>query len=123
VVDVLVTHSYHLPYYAQRLAKNPQWTKLPFPARELIDLEAYRNGWIKAHGSFSTNLVSSPGCPYQCNWCTKPISGNKFRLWPAAEVAEEMRQLKTLASAEHIWFGDDTFALVPVDKLVAAGGF
>jgi radical SAM superfamily enzyme YgiQ (UPF0313 family) len=95
----------------QRLAKNPRWTELPFPARELIDLELYRNAWIKAHGSFSTNMVSSRGCPYHCNWCAKPISGNKFHLRPAAQVAEEMRQLKTLAGVEHIWFGDDIFAL------------
>ena len=95
----------------QRLAKNPRWTELPFPARELIDLEPYRNAWIKAHGLFSTNMVSSRGCPYHCNWCAKPISGNKFHLRPAAEVAEEMRLLKTLAGVEHIWFGDDIFAL------------
>ena len=95
----------------QRLAKNPQWVDLPFPARELIDLEAYRRAWIKAHGSFSTNMVSSRGCPYHCNWCAKPISGNKFHLRPAAKVAEEMRLLKTFVGAEHIWFGDDIFAL------------
>jgi radical SAM superfamily enzyme YgiQ (UPF0313 family) len=95
----------------QRLAKNPRWTELPFPARELIDLEPYRNAWINAHGSFSTNMVSSRGCPYHCNWCAKPISGNKFHVRPAAAVAEEMKQLKVTAGAEHIWFGDDIFAL------------
>src|SRR6202012_4304321 len=50
------------------------------------------------------------GCPYRCNWCAKPISGNKFQLRPAATVAEEMRLLKD-AAVEHIWFGDDVFAL------------
>jgi anaerobic magnesium-protoporphyrin IX monomethyl ester cyclase len=95
----------------RRLAENPRWTELPFPARELIDLEPYRKAWIKAHGSFSTNMVSSRGCPYHCNWCAKPISGNKFHLRSAAQVAEEMRQLKTRFGAEHIWFGDDIFAL------------
>jgi radical SAM superfamily enzyme YgiQ (UPF0313 family) len=95
----------------QRLAKNPRWTELPFPARELIDLEPYRRAWIKAHGYFSMNMVSSRGCPYQCNWCAKPISANKFHLRSAADVAEEMRYLKVAAGAEHIWFGDDIFAL------------
>jgi hypothetical protein len=56
----------------RRLAANPRWTELPFPARELIDLEPSGNAWIKAHGSFSTNMVPSLGCPYHCNWCAKP---------------------------------------------------
>jgi radical SAM superfamily enzyme YgiQ (UPF0313 family) len=96
---------------AQRLAKNPAWTELSLPARDLIDLEPYRAAWQKAHGYFSTNMVSSRGCPYHCNWCAKPISGNKFHLRPAAAVAEEMKLLKTCAGVKHIWFGDDVFAL------------
>lgn len=94
----------------QRLAKNPGWAQLPLPARDLISLEAYRAAWTKAHGYFSTNMVSSRGCPFQCNWCAKPISGNRFHLRPASLVAEEMRLLKD-AGVEHIWFGDDIFAL------------
>jgi anaerobic magnesium-protoporphyrin IX monomethyl ester cyclase len=96
---------------SQRLSRNPAWSELSLPARDLIDLEPYRAAWRKAHGYFSTNMVSSRGCPYRCNWCAKPISGNKFHLRPAAVVAEEMRLLKVNAKADHIWFGDDVFAL------------
>jgi radical SAM superfamily enzyme YgiQ (UPF0313 family) len=56
-------------------------------------------------------MVSSRGCPYKCNWCAKPISGNKFHLRSAAAVAEEMKLLKESAGVQHIWFGDDIFAL------------
>jgi radical SAM superfamily enzyme YgiQ (UPF0313 family) len=96
---------------SQRLAKNPDWAALSFPARDLIDLEPYRSAWMNTHGYFSMSMVSSRGCPYQCNWCAKPISGNKFHLRPPASVAEELRQLKTKSGAQHIWFGDDIFAL------------
>jgi radical SAM superfamily enzyme YgiQ (UPF0313 family) len=96
---------------ALRLAKNPAWSELSLPARDLIDMEPYRAAWVNAHGYFSANMVSSRGCPYSCNWCAKPISGNKFHLRPAAAVAEEMRLLKESAGVEHIWFGDDVFAL------------
>jgi radical SAM superfamily enzyme YgiQ (UPF0313 family) len=96
---------------SERLSKNPAWASLPFPARDLIDLEPYRKAWIGAHGYFSTNMVSSRGCPFHCNWCAKPISGNKFHLRSPACVAEEMQQLKTEAKADHVWFGDDVFAL------------
>jgi anaerobic magnesium-protoporphyrin IX monomethyl ester cyclase len=95
----------------QRLSKNPTWSELSSPSRDLIDLEPYRIAWTKAHGYFSTNMVSSRGCPYRCNWCAKPISGNKFHLRPPAHVAEEMKLLKTNAGVQHIWFGDDVFAL------------
>ena len=95
----------------ERLAKNPEWTELSFPARDLIDMELYRKAWTNAHGYFSVNMVSSRGCPYHCNWCAKPISGNRFHMRPAAAVAEEMKLLKEDAGAQHIWFGDDIFAL------------
>ena len=92
-------------------SRNLRWAELPAPSRDLIDLGPYRKAWIAAHGYFSVNMVASRGCPFHCNWCAKPISGNKFQLRPASAVAEEMRLLKMEAGAEHIWFGDDVFAL------------
>jgi len=90
---------------------NLSWPTLPRAARELIDLEPYRRAWTEAHGYFSTNTVSSRGCPYRCNWCAKPISGNRFQLRAPEEVAAEIYELKTLFGVQHIWFGDDVFAL------------
>lgn len=90
---------------------NPLWANLPAAARDLIDLEPYRRAWTDAHGYFSTNMVASRGCPYSCNWCAKPISGNRFQLRKPTEVAAEVHQLKTLFGVQHIWFGDDVFAL------------
>jgi anaerobic magnesium-protoporphyrin IX monomethyl ester cyclase len=98
-------------YTSQRHPRNPTWASLAAPSRNLIDLEPYRKAWKQAHGYFSVNMVAGRGCPFHCNWCAKPISGDKFHLRPAVEVAEEMRQLKKVARAEHIWFGDDIFAL------------
>jgi radical SAM superfamily enzyme YgiQ (UPF0313 family) len=96
---------------ADRAPKNASWSTLPKPARELIDLEPYRQAWTSAHGQFSANVVASRGCPYRCNWCAKPISGNKFQIRPARSVAAEIRELKEMYGVQHIWFGDDVFAL------------
>src|SRR6185437_11890924 len=71
----------------------------------------YHRARKQAHGQFSLNMVASRGCPYKCNWCAKPISGNIFHLRSAAAVADEMLDLKRRACAEHIWFADDIFAL------------
>jgi anaerobic magnesium-protoporphyrin IX monomethyl ester cyclase len=91
--------------------KNPSWAMLPLVARDLIDLTPYRDAWIGKHGYFSTNVVSSRGCPYGCNWCAKPISGNRFHLRSPESVAAEIHELRTAFGVEHIWFGDDVFAL------------
>lgn len=100
------------PVYGVRsFSRNPAWDALPQPPRHLTDFAAYKEAWKHAHGYFSVNMVASRGCPYRCNWCAKPISGNKFHLRAAELVAEEMRQLKVEAGAEHIWFGDDVFGL------------
>jgi anaerobic magnesium-protoporphyrin IX monomethyl ester cyclase len=96
---------------ATRTPKNASWNTLSRPARELIDLEPYRQAWTSAHGHFSANVVASRGCPYRCNWCAKPISGDKFQIRPARLVAAEIRELKELYGVQHIWFGDDVFAL------------
>lgn len=112
-LDGLVRHdsSGKAVYSTRRLSKNPAWDALPQPPKDLTDFLPYKETWKSAHGYFSVNMVASRGCPYQCNWCAKPISGNKFHLRHADLVAEEMRQLKVEAGAEHIWFGDDVFAL------------
>jgi anaerobic magnesium-protoporphyrin IX monomethyl ester cyclase len=83
----------------------------PLPARDLIDIPKYREAWRAAHGTFSLNLIASRGCPFRCNWCAKPIFGDNFHARPAAEVAEEMRYLKEVHGAQHLWFADDIFAL------------
>jgi anaerobic magnesium-protoporphyrin IX monomethyl ester cyclase len=84
---------------------------LPLPARDLINLSAYREAWKNSHGLFSLNLIASRGCPFRCNWCAKPIFGDTFQLRPAREVAYEMQLLKNKYGADHLWFADDIFGL------------
>jgi anaerobic magnesium-protoporphyrin IX monomethyl ester cyclase len=86
---------------------------LPLPARDLMDLKAYRNAWKSRHELFSLNLVASRGCPYRCNWCARPIYGASFHIRSAEAVADEMRELKYTYGAEHLWFADDLFGLRP----------
>ena len=84
---------------------------LPLPARDLIDVERYREIWLKAHGFFSLNLVASRGCPFRCNWCAKPIYGESFHARAPESVAEEMRHLRENCGADHLWFADDLFGI------------
>jgi anaerobic magnesium-protoporphyrin IX monomethyl ester cyclase len=97
--------------YSAAQVETAQWLRLPLPARDLIDIDLYRRAWQEAHGYFSLNMVASRGCPYRCNWCAKPISGDRFHVRPAGQVAEELRELRDTYGADHVWFGDDVFAL------------
>jgi len=94
-----------------KLPKPTPWYALPDPARDLIDISLYRTAWEKTHGYFSLNLVASRGCPYRCNWCAKPISGDRFHVRPADAVVSEIVELKNNYGAQHLWFSDDIFAL------------
>lgn len=85
--------------------------RLPFPARNLIDMELYRKAWQETHGFFSLNLVASRGCPFRCNWCAKPIYGDSFHARDPESVAEEMLQLRENCGADHLWFADDLFGI------------
>ncbi len=84
---------------------------LPFPAWDLVDVEAYREAWTSAHGRLSWNMISSRGCPFGCNWCAKPIFGRRYAQRSPECVAEEMRQLRQMVRPDHIWFADDIFGL------------
>jgi anaerobic magnesium-protoporphyrin IX monomethyl ester cyclase len=97
-------------YTSPRVARR-ELNSLPMPARDLIDIEEYRNAWRSAHGFFSLNIVSSRGCPYRCNWCSKPVWGDSYQVRSARLIAEEMLAIKRRYAPDHIWFADDIFAL------------
>jgi anaerobic magnesium-protoporphyrin IX monomethyl ester cyclase len=85
----------------------------PLPAWDLLDAEAYRGVWTGAHGFYSINMATTRGCPFHCNWCAKPIWGQRYAMRSPANVAEEMAQVKRDLKPDHIWFADDIFGLRP----------
>ncbi len=86
---------------------------LPFPARDLLDIQKYRTAWTSRHGYFSMNMVTTRGCPFHCNWCAKPLYGQVYNSRSPQQVAEELRQIKAAYAPDHIWFCDDIFGLKP----------
>ncbi|MEW6086135.1 MAG: radical SAM protein [Chloroflexota bacterium] len=87
--------------------------KLPFPAWDLVDIERYRKIWMSRHGYFSMNMVTTRGCPYHCNWCAKPIWGQRYNSRSPENVVAEMKWLKDTFAPDHIWFADDILGLKP----------
>jgi radical SAM superfamily enzyme YgiQ (UPF0313 family) len=87
--------------------------ELPFPAWDLVDVERYRRAWRERHDFFSVNMVTTRGCPYHCNWCAKPIYGQRYNLRSPGNVASELEWLREVVRPDHVWFADDIFGLKP----------
>ncbi|MEM9022427.1 MAG: radical SAM protein, partial [Bacteroidota bacterium] len=87
--------------------------QLPMPAWDLVDIPAYRQIWMEGHGYFSLNIATTRGCPFKCNWCAKPIYGNRYNSRSAEKVADEIAFLQEQYGVRHFWMCDDIFGLKP----------
>jgi radical SAM superfamily enzyme YgiQ (UPF0313 family) len=86
---------------------------LPFPAWDLVDIPRYQAIWRRHHGYYSMNMVTTRGCPYHCNWCAKPIWGQRYNVRSPENVVAEMSWLQQCFHPDHIWFVDDILGLKP----------
>jgi len=79
----------------------------------LVDMQPYRQSWLDHAGYFSMNMGTTRGCPFKCNWCAKPIYGNRYNSRSPQNVVKELKMLKEKFQFDHIWFCDDIFGLKP----------
>jgi radical SAM superfamily enzyme YgiQ (UPF0313 family) len=86
---------------------------LPPPAWDLVDITPYKNMWLQHHGYFSLNFVTTRGCPYKCNWCAKPIYGNRYNSHSPQNSVLEIKKWQQQFGFTHVWFADDIFGLKP----------
>lgn len=99
-----------------RTSSRPVMTNLdalPLPAWDLVNMEPYRNRWLRSSGYFSLNMATTRGCPFKCNWCAKPIYGNRYNVRSPKHVVAELKLMKQHFDFDHIWFCDDIFGLKP----------
>lgn len=113
-----------------RNAKRPvlrDLDELPDPAWDMVDIAAYRKMWMEHHGYFALNIATTRGCPYKCNWCAKPIYGNRYNSRSPERVAAEMAMQIKENGVDYFWVCDDIFGLKPgwvqqFQKALAAQG-
>jgi radical SAM superfamily enzyme YgiQ (UPF0313 family) len=101
------------PIFTPRRPDIKDLDSLPFPAWDLVDVPLYRQIWKNSHGYFSMNVVTTRGCPYHCNWCAKPIWGQRYNVRSPENVVEEIAWLSETYQPDHIWFVDDIIGLKP----------
>ena len=88
---------------------------LPWPAYHLFHIDHYTNLQPLTDGlrkdARAYTLLTSRGCPYQCIYCSKPITGNTWRPRRPERVVEEWAYLVREMRATEIGITDDVWNL------------
>ena len=82
----------------------------PLPDRSDFDHAAYQDVWLRATGSKVTSIIVTLGCPFGCDFCSKPVFGNVFRRRSLDAVFAEIEQIRDLGY-DGLWIADDTFTM------------
>ncbi|MEO5776420.1 MAG: radical SAM protein [Flavobacterium sp.] len=87
--------------------------EFPLPAWDLVDMESYRRIWKQSGKKFTLNIATTRGCPYKCNWCAKPIYGNRYNAHSPEYIVQQIAFLKANFGVNRFWMCDDIFGLKP----------
>jgi anaerobic magnesium-protoporphyrin IX monomethyl ester cyclase len=82
----------------------------PLPDRSDFDHAAYQRDWLRKTGAKPTSIIVTLGCPYGCDFCSKPVFGNVVRRRDLDAVFAEIAQIGELGY-DSLWIADDTFTM------------
>lgn len=86
---------------------NDQLTKLPFPARHLVDVDSYH---YHIDGVRALSLIAQLGCPFECGFCGGRNSPflRKIRMRTSENIVEEIAHLyKTYGVRGFMMYDDE----------------
>ncbi|WP_299120805.1 radical SAM protein [uncultured Winogradskyella sp.] len=86
---------------------------LPMPAWDLIDIQPYKAIWESGGNEFTLNIATTRGCPFKCNWCAKPIYGNRYNSHSPEYITKHIKHLSETYNVNRFWMCDDIFGLKP----------
>jgi len=89
---------------------------LPFPARHLLDIEAYPIRMPASAGLWKykvTNAISSRGCPFECAYCSTTLMwGRKIRFRSPKNFVDELELVhNTYSFLDGFTLSDDNFTV------------
>ncbi len=86
---------------------NMNLDSIPFPARGLLN-SAYKNNtyWRIGQRGATDVIITSRGCPYNCNFCFKVA--NKFRVRTPENIIKELIQIRS-SGTRNVHIMDDIF--------------
>jgi anaerobic magnesium-protoporphyrin IX monomethyl ester cyclase len=82
----------------------------PLPYRGDFDHAAYQQVWTQQNSPRTTSILITLGCPFSCDFCSRPIFGNLFRRRNLDLVFDEIEQIRHLGY-DSLWIADDNFTL------------
>ncbi|NTW71821.1 MAG: B12-binding domain-containing radical SAM protein [Eubacteriaceae bacterium] len=85
---------------------------LPVPDKEGFDHEKYQELSLQHDGSKKSSIMMTYGCPFSCDFCSKPIFGNQVRFRSIDRIMEEIQDILSYGY-DSLWIADDLFTLDP----------
>ena len=70
----------------------------------------YQEFWKLKTGERPATIMMTKGCPFNCDFCSKPIFGNKLRKRSISNCINEILYIKMLGYSQ-LWIADDCFTL------------
>ena len=83
---------------------------IPFPARDLLPNASYIRHGRKKYGYAVTTVMSTRGCPFDCEFCSNVVFGSSYRARSPGNVIDEIEEALRLGY-DRISFADDVFTL------------
>lgn len=80
----------------------------PVPDRDGFNHEKYQELCYEYSGKKKASIMMTYGCPFSCDFCSKPIFGNKVRLRSLDKIFEEIRDIVS-HGYDSLWIADDLF--------------
>jgi anaerobic magnesium-protoporphyrin IX monomethyl ester cyclase len=84
----------------------------PLPYRGDFDHAAYQRAGRLKDGTKTASIITTYGCPFDCDFCSKPVFGRFFRRRKLENVIDEVDQIKQLGY-DKLWIADDSLTLDP----------
>ena len=82
----------------------------PLPYRGDFDHAAYQREGLLKGGAKTTSIITTHGCPYNCDFCSRPVFGSSFRRRNLDLVIDEIEQIRQLGY-DSLWIADDSFTV------------
>lgn len=81
---------------------------IPHPIRSEFLNKNYMAYWSENFDYAPASIIATRGCPYSCDFCSRPTSGTKFRKRSIEDVLGEIKEIYDLGY-RYLWFADDAF--------------
>jgi anaerobic magnesium-protoporphyrin IX monomethyl ester cyclase len=83
---------------------------IPFPTRSQFDNDAYKAYYQRRFHYTTTSMITSRGCPFSCDFCSRPIFGADIHTRSVTNIVDEVAEIAGLGY-DRVWFADDCFTL------------